>query len=143
MCSCLITYYKPYRIGLVLVLASLLSAWTCSAIFDFDNCIDAVPQPHVTSLSPETIRANATPVLLIVNGTGFIPRSEILWNGNPLQTTFMNSSNLQATITQQTFESFGGSAGGSVPISVMSPASSVLVHCSNGGVSGIVFLDIE
>ena len=143
MLSCLITHYKPYYIGLVLVLTWLLSAWTCAAIIDFDNCIDAVPQPHVTSLLPDTIAANATPVLLIVNGAGFVPRSEILWNGSPLQTTFVNSSNLQTMITQQTFESFGGSAGGSVRISVMSPASSVVVHCSNGGVSGIIFLEIE
>lgn len=143
MCSCLITFYKPYRIGLVLILTSLLSAWTCRAIFDFDNCTDAVRQPHITSLSPDTIRANAIPVLLIVNGTGFIPRSEILWNGSPLQTTFMNSTQLQTTITQQTFESFGGTSGGSVRISVMSPASSSLVQCANSGVSGFVFLEIN
>lgn len=143
MRSCLITYCKPYRIGLVLVLTSLLSAWTCAGFVNFDNCIDAVPQPQITSLSPDTIRANAVPALLSVNGTGFIARSEILWNGNPLQTTFINSSNLQATITEQTFESFGGSTGGSVQISVMSPSSSVVAHCSNGGVSGIIFLDID
>ena len=143
MCSCLITSSKPYRIGLVLVLTSLLSAWTCTAILDFNNCADPVPQPHITSLAPGTIRTNAVPVLLIVNGTGFIPGSEIFWNGSPLQTTFMNSSHLQATITQQTLESFGGSAGGSVPISVTSPASSAVVHCSDGGVSGTVVLFIE
>jgi hypothetical protein len=36
--TCLISRCKPYRISLVLVLTALLSAWTCTAIIDFDNC---------------------------------------------------------------------------------------------------------
>lgn len=143
MCCCLITYFKPYRVGLVVVLTFLLSAWTCTAIVDFDNCTDPVPQPHVISLSPDTISANAVPLLIVVNGTGFSPQSEILWNGNPLQTTFIDSGHLQATITQQTFELSGGSAGSTALISVMSPASRTVGNCSRGGVSGTLVLFIE
>jgi len=43
---------KPYRIALVLVLASLLSAWTCSAVVNLDNCCGAVPYPQIGALSP-------------------------------------------------------------------------------------------
>ena len=143
MCSCLILRCKPYRIGLVLVLPLLLSAWTCSAILNFDNCTDSVLQPHLTSLSPDTISGTALPVLMVVNGTGFVSQSEILWNGSGLQTTFVDSSHLEATITPQTFESFGGSVGDSVLISVRSPARSNVVRCSNAGVSGTIVLYIQ
>lgn len=142
MCTCLISRCKPCRISLVLVLTALLSAWTCTAIIDFNSCTDAVIQPRLTSLSPDTISANAVPVLLIVNGTGFSSQSEILWNGSPLQTTFTNSAHLQATVTQQTFESFGGLAGGTVLISVLSPAPSGSLRCSDS-VSGTLALFIE
>lgn len=143
MHSCLITHCKPYRIGLLLVLTSLLSAWTCTAIVDFNNCSDAVAQPEIDSLSPDTIAAEAEPALLVVNGTGFTSKSEILWNGNSLQTTFLSSRRLQATITQQTFQLFGGLAGGTVLISVMTPPSSTVVRCSNALVSGTLVLFIE
>jgi hypothetical protein len=139
MAACLNTYCKPYHAGLVVVLAFLLSAWTCTAIVDFDNCTDPAPQPHVISLSPDTIPANSVPALIVVDGTGFSPQSEILWNGNSLQTTFLDSRHLQATITQQTFNLFGGSAGVTVLISVRSPASSSVVRCSNGGVQARSF----
>jgi hypothetical protein len=141
--SCLNTYCKPYRVGLVVVLSFLLSAWTCTAIVDFDSCTNPVPQPNVISLSPGTIPANAVPVLMVVDGTGFSPQSEILWNGNRLQTTFMDSRHLRVTVTQETLELFGGSVGGTVLISVMSPASSTVVRCSIGGVSGTLVLFIE
>lgn len=143
MFSSLNTHYKPYHIGLVLILTSVLSAWTCTAIVDFDSCTDAARQPHVSSLSPDTILTNSVPALMVVNGSGFAPQSVILWNGNPLQTTFTNSTRLQATITHQTFDSFGGSTGGSVLISVMSPASGTGAHCSNTVVSGTLVLYIE
>jgi hypothetical protein len=128
---------------LVLLLTSLLSAWTCTAILDFNNCTEHFAQPHVISLSPQIIAASELPVLLVVNGTGFVPRSEILWNGSPLETTFMNSSQLEATITPQTVESFGGSTGDRVLISVMSSGTRGTVRCSSDYVSGTLFLFIE
>ena len=70
--------------------------------------------------------------MLSIEGTGFIPQSEILWNKNPLPTTFIDSRHLQATVTQQTFDTFGGSAGTSVMISVMSPGTNSVVGCANG-----------
>jgi hypothetical protein len=58
-----------------------------------------------------------------VNGSGFTPRSQILWNGSDLPTTFMDSRHLQSTITHETFASFGGSIGSSVQISVRAQSS--------------------
>jgi hypothetical protein len=67
--------------------------------------------------------------VLVVLGTGFTPHSQIRWNGNAMQTTFMDSQHLQTTITQQTFESIGGSAGSSVQISVSSQGSAADSGC--------------
>jgi hypothetical protein len=58
-----------------------------------------------------------------VDGSGFTPQSLILWNGSTLDTTFIDAHHIQATITQETFESFGGSAASSVQISVRSQGS--------------------
>ena len=143
MRSCVVTRCKPYRIGLVLVLIPLLSAWTCSAFFSFNSCPDSLPRPQIGSLSPVAISADSASVLLTVNGNSFVRQSEILWNANPLQTTFVDSHHLQATITQQTFNSFGGSAGNSVLISVMTLGSTSVEGCANDGSSATLVLEIS
>ena len=134
MGSCLVRVSKPYRVVFVLVLTLLLPAWTCS--FGFQSCLADVQQPHISSLSPGNIPEDAT-VLLTVNGSDFIPQSQILWNRNRLQTTYIDSGHLQATITQQTFESFGGSTGNNVLISVESRTS---FECSNEVSSTLVLV---
>ena len=143
MFSCLVRPCRPspsVRIAFVAVLTLLLSAWTsCTAILNFSSCPGTVPQTQIALLVPDTIARDAESVLLIVSGSGFIPQSQIMWNGSALQTTFMDSRHLQATITQQTFDSYGGSAGSSVQISVKSP----LLGCPNGGSSSILLLVIN
>jgi hypothetical protein len=147
MRSCLVNPCKPFpsvRIAFVAVLTLLLSGWTtCTAIVNFNSCPGTVPQPQITSLSPDTIPGNAELVLLIVNGSGFVPQSQIMWNESALRTTFTDSRHLQATITRQTFDSFGGSAGSSVQISVRSPESAPVMGCSNGGTSATLVLVIN
>ena len=115
------------RIALIAVLTLLLSGWTCSALFI--SCQGIGAQPQINSLSPDTIPNDAESVVLIVHGSGFTPHSQIRWNGNTIQTTFTDSQHLQTTITQQTFESFGGSAGSSVQISVSSQGSAADSGC--------------
>jgi len=136
---------QPYRIALALVLSPLLAGWTCYSIVNFKSCPGAIPQPQLTALSPDAISADATSVRLIVQGSNFVNQSEVLWNGNALQTTFVDPDHLQATITQQTFESYGGSAGGSALISVMSPGSGMtsIEGCQDGGSSGWLTLFIN
>ena len=147
MRSCLDDPCEPFpsvRIACVAVLTLLLSGWTtCTAISDFGSCPGTVPQPQITSLSPDTIPSDSTSVLLIVNGSGFVPQSQIMWNGGGLQTTFMDSSHLRATITQQTFDSFGGSVGSSVQIAVRSQGSVSVLGCPNGGNSATLVLVIN
>ena len=124
MRSPLVKPCKPspsFRIALIVVLTLLLSGWTCS--IEFHSCQGAGPQPQITSLSPSSVPSDANSVPLTVDGSGFTPQSQILWNGSTLGTTFMDSHHIQATITHETFESFGGSAGSSVQISVGSQGS--------------------
>ena len=108
--------FLSIRIALVAVFALLLSGWTCSGMFE--SCQGAMAQPQITSLSPGSVPGDASSVPLTVEGSGFSPQSQILWNGSTLETTFLDSRHLQTTITQETFASFGGVTGSSVRIAV-------------------------
>ena len=131
------------RIVFVAVLVLMLSGWTtCAVFFSFNSCPGAVPQPQITSLSPDTISRDAASVLLTVSGSNFVPQSQVLWNGTALATTFVDAHHLQVTITQTTFESFGVSAGSNVLISATSPSAPV-VGCPNSGASVALVLVIN
>ena len=143
MRSSLAIAFKPLlliRIVLVAALTLVLSGWTCSAMFQ--SC-QGVGQIQITALSPDSIPSTAESVLLTANGSGFTPKSQIMWNGNALPTTFMDSHHLQATITRQTLDSFGGSVVSSVQISVSSQASFDDMGCPIGGNSATLILVIN
>jgi hypothetical protein len=144
MSSFLADLWKPFTLMHVTLLAALtllLSGWTCSALFV--SCQGVGSQPQIAALSPDTIPSDAESVLLTVDGSGFTPQSQIMWNGNTLQTTFMDSHHLQTAITRQTFDSFGGSAGSSVQVSVRSQRSVDNFGCPIGGNSAAMVLVIN
>jgi hypothetical protein len=144
MSSSLAHLCKPFtliHVALIAALTLLLSGWTCSALFV--SCQGVGSQPQIAALSPDTIPSDAESVLLTVNGSGFTPQSQIMWNGNTLQTTFMDSHHLQTAITRQTFDSFGGSAGSSVQISVRRQGSVDNFGCPIGGDSAALVLVIN
>jgi hypothetical protein len=147
MRPCIVDPFRPHpsvRIAFISVLTLLLSGWTtCYAIFGFNSCQGSVPQPQITSFSPGTIPSDEESLLLTVNGSGFVPQSQIIWNGSALQTTFMNPRHLQTTITQETLDSFGGSAGSNVQISVRSLGSVADLGCPIGGNSTTLVLVIN
>jgi hypothetical protein len=146
MCSCLIHSGKRFswlRIGFVAVLTLALTGWTCVAIVGFNSCVGLPPAPQITSLSPNSVSATADSVLLSVSGSDFVSQSQILWNGSGLPTTFVDAQHLQVTITQQTFEQFGGASGSSVLIAVNSPVTATVVGCPIGGSSATLVLVID
>ena len=146
MHSCLVHFRKPVpwlRIAFIATLPLIFSAGTCTAIIGFNSCLGIPPAPQIASLSPNAISADTRSVLFIVIGNNFVPQSQILWNGNALQSVFVDSQHLQATITQQTFEQFGGSPGNSVLISVNSVLTSTVVGCPIGGSSATLALIIN
>ena len=144
MSSFLADLCKPFtlmHVALLAALTLLLSGWTCSALFV--SCQGVGSPPQIAALSPETIPRDAESVLLTVDGSGFTPQSQIMWNENTLQTTFMDSHHLQTAITHQTFGSLEGSAGSSVQISVRSQGSVDNVGCPIGGNSAALVLIIN
>jgi hypothetical protein len=146
MRSCLIQSAKRFpwlRIAFVATLPLIFSAGTCTAIVGFNSCLGIPPAPQITLLSPSAVPVTADSVVLTVKGSGFVPQSQILWNGNALPTTFVDSQHLQATITQQTFTQFGGAFGSNVLISVNSPVTATVVGCPITGSSATLVLVIN
>ena len=146
MRSCLIQSAKPFpwlRIGFVAALTLTLSGWTCTAIIGFNSCLGVPATPQITLLSPSAISVTADSAVLTVKGSGLVPQSQILWNGNALPTTFMDSQHLQTTITQRTFTQFGGAVGSNVLISVNSPVAATVVGCPIAGSSATLVLIID
>ncbi len=56
------------------------------------------PQPEIISATPDLIAAGAPTTTLTLSGSGFAPGAQVLWEGAPLQTTWVSSATLQAHI---------------------------------------------
>ena len=65
------------------------------------------PPPTVTSVSPSSAIVGGGPQTITVTGTGFASSSTVQWNGNVLATTFLSSTQLQATVTSSNVASIG------------------------------------
>ena len=146
MRSCLIETAEPFpwlRIAFVAALILVLSGGTCTAIIGFNSCLGVPATPAITLISPSFMSVTTNSSLLVVTGSGFTPQSQILWNGNVLATTFIDSQHLQATITHQTFTQFGGALGTNVLISVSTPVSGTVVGCPIPGSSATMVLVID
>jgi hypothetical protein len=90
------------------------------------------PVPFVNQpLVPTTVAPGGASFTLTVNGTGFVSGSSINWNGTPLSTTFITSSQLTAT----------------VPAANIAKASTASITVSNpspgGGSSNVVFFAVS
>jgi IPT/TIG domain len=139
MCSRLVGPYPWFRVAFLVVLTLLVSAWgTCNAMVNFSSCEGSAAVPQLTSLSPGAISGSSESVLVTLNGSDFTSQSQILWNGSGLPTDFKDSHHLQTIITQQTFASFGGSAGSSVQISVRTLGSGMGCPDENSGTLELV-----
>src|SRR6476659_6353424 len=58
------------------------------------NPVPLINQPLV----PDTVAPGGAGFTLTVNGTGFVPSAVVNWNGSARATTFVNSSQLTASI---------------------------------------------
>jgi trimeric autotransporter adhesin len=54
--------------------------------------------PSVGSLSPSAVPAKSAPLPIMVNGGNFMTGATVLWNGKPLSTTYISSSELQVQL---------------------------------------------
>src|SRR5690242_10606330 len=73
--------------------------------------------PAITTLSPATATVGSSVTTLTVNGSGFISSSTVMWNGNARPTTFVSTTQLQATLQASDI-----AATGTAQVTVTSPA---------------------
>jgi hypothetical protein len=100
------------------------------------------PVPTTTSISPTTKNVGDAEFTLTVNGTNFINVSVVRFNGSDRTTTFVNSSQLEATIPAS-----DGMNPGNYSITVFNPApaggisNAQTLTIVGGSISGVKFND--
>jgi hypothetical protein len=55
------------------------------------------PIPFISQLAPLTVTPGTNGLSLIVNGTGFVPGAMVYWDGSPLDTQYISSSQLSVS----------------------------------------------
>ncbi len=130
------------RISVLLrLLSALLLVFllpSCNAVNPL--CGSARPAPSISSLSPSTVTFAQVQqgVLLTVNGSQFVTASVVVINGTGLATTFVSSTELQATITTAQI-----SGPGTANVTVNTPGGTTgTLACSSGGTSSALVLTI-
>lgn len=58
----------------------------------------ATPPPQLSGLSPESVVAGSPDTTITLSGQNFTPATTVSWNNNNLATTFVNNTEVQATI---------------------------------------------
>jgi hypothetical protein len=112
---------KSARFGCLFVLFAVATALAQS------NPVPLVNQPLV----PTATAPGGPTFVLTVNGTGFVPGSAVNWNGTPLSTTFVSSSQLTATVPAS---NIAKASTASITVSSPSPG---------GGISNPLFFSVS
>jgi hypothetical protein len=86
-----------------------------SPTFTVDASIS--PVPVVNSMSPTDAVAGSAPLTVTVFGSRFVASSVVAWNGSARPTTFVSSTQLQATISADDL-----AVAGAIPVTVVTPA---------------------
>src|SRR5213082_3606250 len=93
----------------ILSLVLVLSAATASTVL--------AAKPTITSISPTSTIAGSGQFTLTVNGTNFVSTSTVNWNGSPLTTTFVSSTQLTAIVPAANVATVGTAS-----VTVVNPA---------------------
>ena len=86
----------------------------------------ATAAPTIASISPASVTAGSVPLALHVTGTGFVSGSVISFNGTSLQTTYVSSTQLSASVPASLL-----ATSGSFSVAVVNPDGQ-----KSGGSSG-------
>jgi len=84
----------------------------------FGTCL--LPAPTLTSISPTSALAGGAGFTLTVNGTNFVnveSNSVVQWNGNPLTTTWVSTTQMTAAVPASAIAN-----AGTFPVTVYTPA---------------------
>ena len=104
-------------------------------------CGSARPKPLIASLSPSSVAFSDVQqgVLLSVNGSQFVPASEIVINGKTLAATATSAQQLQVMLTSSVI-----TGPGKATVKVVTPSgNSSDVGCSSGGTSSVLSLTVN
>ena len=104
-------------------------------------CGSARPAPLIASLSPSTVAFADVQngVLLSVNGSQFVPASELVINGKTLAASATSAQQLQVMLTTSVI-----SGPGKVNVKVVTPSGGTSdVGCSSGGTSSVLSLTVN
>ena len=128
----------PSRLWFV-VLAALFLSGCNNTLNPF--CGSARPAPLIGSLIPSTISLSqlSQGVVLTVNGSQFVPSSEIVVNGKALAASATSAQQLKVTLTTDVI-----SGPGKVDVKVMTPSGNTGdVGCTSGGTSTALVLTVN
>ena len=89
------------------------------------------PVPSISGLSPSSVVAGSSAFALLVSGSNFVDGAVVRWNGSDRTTTFVNSTQLQATISAADI-----ATAGTASVTVFNPTP-------GGGTSNAVTLNIH
>jgi hypothetical protein len=114
------------------VTKSLTLVWMSVLLVSTMTLAQGNPVPLISQpLVPTATAPGGSTFTLTVNGTGFVSGAVVSWNGTTLATTFVNSSQLTAT----------------VPASKIATAGTALITVSNpapgGGTSNVLYFDVS
>jgi len=91
--------------------------------------------PTISSLSPNPVTAGGSGFSLVVNGAGFLTGAAVQWNGAPLGTSYVSSTQLSATVPPNLIANAGtasvtvvnpdGGASNALTITIAAPTLSI------------------
>jgi hypothetical protein len=92
-----------------LVLASLLTIGCGNGVKSSGDPFKAVvfSPPAITTLTPGSVPVNSVPFSMTINGSNFGTDAVVFWNGTPLNTRFITSSQLMAALTDTNLSFWG------------------------------------
>jgi hypothetical protein len=99
------------------------------------------PLPVISSLTPDTVPLGSPGMLLTVQGMDFAAGAQVMWNGEVLPTTFLNSTQLTAQVAAKL------AAGRTVGVNVLNPTpgggfSNVVDFVVRRRIQGFLFLPV-
>ena len=57
-----------------------------------------IPAPRLTALSPESVSAGSPDTVVTISGEGFSPSTEVTWNSNVQESTYVSATEMQVTL---------------------------------------------
>jgi hypothetical protein len=77
----------------------LISIWASAGCNDYGNTFQNNTGAQVSSLSPSNVSAGSSDFTLTINGSGFVPKTYVTWNGKKLVTTVTLDSTMTTVVT--------------------------------------------